>query len=92
MLDVRTKGIGIIFSGDVIPGQPIKTTIKEGDSVVLHKNGESVLVRNVQALGGSRFKGTIYGFEPSHAVEYQGLKLDEDIEFEEQNVISCSEA
>lgn len=94
MFDKRAKGIGIIFVNDSIPGQHTKTVtvVKDGDSVVLHKNGENVLVRSVQSLGRSRFKGTIYGFEPSHTLEYQGLRLDEEVEFEEQNIISGSDA
>lgn len=91
MFDERTKGTGIIFVGRVIPGQPIKDAVRGGESVVLHKNSESVLIRNVQVLGSSRFKGIIYGFEPSHALEHQGLKVDHEVEFGEQHIISCSE-
>ena len=92
MFDERTKGIGIIFVGDVIPGQPIKYAVKGGESVVLHRNGESILVRGVETLGDSRFKGIIYGFELSHSLEHQGLKVDDVVEFEEQHIISCSDA
>ncbi len=89
MFDERTKGAGIVFAGNLITGELIKDSIKDGDSVVLRKNGENVLVRDVAKLAGSYFKGTIYGFEPSHSLEYQGLKIDDALEFEEQNIISC---
>ncbi len=92
MFDERNKGMGIVFVGNVIPGQRIRDAVKHGDSVVLHKKGESVLVRDVQVLGNSRFKGIIYGFEPSHALEHQGLKVADEVEFEEQHIFSCSEA
>lgn len=88
----KRKNTGIIFGGNHIPGQPIRDTVKNGDSVVLRHNGESILVRNIKSLGASRFKGTIYGFEPSVALEHKGLKLEDEVEFEEQNIISCSEA
>lgn len=92
MFDERTNGIGICFVGKVIPGQPIKDAVRNGQSIVLHKNGENILVRDVQVLGDSRFKGIIYGFEPSHALEHQGLKVEDEVEFEEQHIISCSDA
>lgn len=91
MFDKRNKGISTIFVGNYVSGQPMRDAVSNGDDVVLHMEGESILVKNVKALGASRFKGTIYGFEPSHVIEYQGMKLDDEVEFEEQHIISCSE-
>lgn len=92
MFDKRDQGIGIIFVGNVVPGERIRDTVRNRDSIVLHKNGENVLIRSVQSLGDLKFKGVIYGFEPSHELEYQGLRVDDEVEFEEQQIISCSDA
>ena len=90
MFTQRKENVRIIFVGHHVPGQLIKQTVEDGDSVVLRIGNESVLVKDVQALGKSRFKGKVYGFEPSFALEYQGLKVDDEVEFEEKHIISCS--
>lgn len=91
MFDER-KNIGIFFARSHIPGQPIKDEVRDGDSVVLHLSGERVLVRDVKHTGDSRFIGVIYGFEPSFGLEHQGLKVEQVVKFEENHIVSCSEA
>jgi hypothetical protein len=91
MFDKRGNGQGIFFVSNHIPGQPIKSAVNEGDSVTLRKDGEDVLVRSVKAVGSSRYTGIIYGFEPSYELEYQGLNLGDEVEFEEQHIFGCSE-
>jgi len=86
----RNNIIGIIFTANAMPGLPLKETIMNGDSVILHIGSEQVLVQDVQILGGSQIKGRVHGFEPSFALEYQGLKIDDEVEFREANVFSCS--
>lgn len=90
MFDER-RNSGIIFVGSYVPGQPFKSRVKGGDSFVLHLNEQQVLVRNITNLGDSRFKGVIYGFEPSFALEYQGIMVDQEVEFEKICIIPCSE-
>jgi hypothetical protein len=91
MFDERNKGQAIVFSAIRIPGLPTKSTVTDGDSVSLRKDGEDVLVRSVKAVGPSRFTGIIYGFEPSYKFEYEGLNLGDEVEFEEKHIIACSE-
>lgn len=92
MFDERNRNVGIIFVGSHVPGQPIRDEVKDGDSVVLHLSGERVLVRDVKHFGNSRFKGVINGFEPSFALEHQGLKVEQKVQFGERNIFSCSKA
>jgi hypothetical protein len=56
---------------------------------LLHER--DVLVRSVRAVGHSRFMSIIYGFEPSYELDYQGLNLGDEVEFEEKHIIACSE-
>jgi hypothetical protein len=78
-----------MFTSEMKPGHWVKTTIAEGDRVVLHLGDEQVLVSGVRSIGPNRYRGTIYGFEPSVALEFQGLKLDQEIEFDEDQVHGC---
>jgi len=91
MFDERNEGQAIVFSADHVPGQPMKTAVSDGDSVSLRKDGEDVLVRSVKAAGHSRFTGIIYGFEPSYELKYHGLNLGDEVQFEEDHIIACSE-
>lgn len=86
----RTNGRGVIFASDLTPGQAFKDTIENGDSVVLHVGNESVLVNNISILSNNKIRGTVHGFEPSCGLEFNGIKLDDEIDFSEENVISCS--
>lgn len=90
MFSERTQGHGIIFVGDHLPGQPIKDSITEGDSVMLKIDEERVLVRNIESIAHGKYRGTIYGFEPSFAVEYEGFSIGQQIEFSEKHIFRCS--
>lgn len=90
MFTKRKNGSGIIFSGDYIPGQPLKLTIQKGDRVVLRLGDEAVLIEEIQPLGDSLFRGKIYRFEPSFAEEVQGFKIGDQVEFGEEHIISCA--
>jgi hypothetical protein len=87
----KREAKGIIFVGHHVSGQSIKREIKEGDNVVLRIDNESVLVRNVHLVSRSHFIGEVYGFEPSFALEYQGINIGYKVEFEEEHIISCSD-
>jgi hypothetical protein len=50
---------------------------------------ELVLVEIVQVMGGSRFRGRIYEFQPSCAREFDGMKIHDEVEFEEAHVLTC---
>jgi hypothetical protein len=81
------KGQRIFF----VSNQLNTKAINEGDSVTLRKDGESILVRAVKVLGSSRYSGIVYGFEPSRELEYQGLSLGDEVQFEGKHVFGCSE-
>ncbi|MBB6243684.1 hypothetical protein [Rhodanobacter sp. MP1X3] len=90
MFTERPQDQGIIFVGHHVPGKAIKQSISAGDSVTLRIGEERVLVRNVAPTGRDRFKGTIYGFEPSVSLEHGSLKLEQEVQFQEQHVFGCS--
>ena len=90
MFAKRRNGSAIIFSGDYKPGKPVKLTIENGDRVLLRLGDEAVLIKNIHRLGDDLFRGTIYGFEPSLAIEFQSLRIDDQVEFGEEHIISCS--
>ena len=74
-------------------GKIIKHTISNGDSLTLRTNDqEDVLVRDVVVLEPGRYIGTIYGFEPSRALEHGGLSMDQQVEFREPHVFGVREA
>lgn len=86
----RRNGSAIIFSGDYQAGRPLKLTIENGDRVLLRLGSEAVLIKEIQRLGDARYRGKIYGFEPSLAAEFQSLKVGDEVEFGEEHIISCS--
>lgn len=90
MFNKRPQDQGIVFVGDHVPGNVIKQTISAGDSVTLRIGEESVLVRALVVAGSDRFKGTVYGFEPSFSPKYNELELEQEVEFQESHVFRCS--
>lgn len=90
MFTNRPPDQGIIFVENIEQGAQFKSSILDGDSVTLRIGDERVLVRNINRHGSGRYKGTIYGFEPSCGLEYDGLKLGEEVEFDESHVFGCS--
>lgn len=86
----RRNGSAIIFSGDYVAGRPLKLTVENGDRVLLRLGNEAVLIKEIKRLGDARFRGTIDGFEPSLANEFQSLKVGDEVEFGEEHIISCS--
>jgi len=89
MFSDRNPTLGIIYVGADIPGQKIKNTIVDGDSVVLTLLNESVLVGEVSTIYPGKFSGVVCGFEPSGATEFGGLRLDDIVNFSEQHVLLC---
>ena len=67
-------------------GKLVTHKIIDGDDLTLRSGDQDVLVRSVKILGPDHYNGTIYGFEPSRAVEHNGLQLDQVIEFYDKNI------
>ncbi len=89
MFTERRPGSGIFFAGTYSQNTQPKNTVENGDQVVLHIDEESVLVKDI-LLGDSRYSGHVYGFEPSFSIELGGIKLDDEVKFEEKHIVSCS--
>ncbi|WP_267123658.1 hypothetical protein [Xanthomonas sacchari] len=74
-------------------GELIQHTIIDGDKLTLRSRaGEDILVRDVKVLGHDRYSGTIYGFEPSRAIEHAGLRLEQLVDFHESNIFGVRRA
>ena len=89
MFTERESTDGILFMSKVVKGKRIKDSINDGDEVTLKIGDETILVRDAVATGAGSFNGTVFGFEPSHSIEFRGLKLQQSVDFLERHVISC---
>ena len=90
MFDERPSDRSPIFVGHHVPGTEIKQSISDGDSVALRIGAEQVLVRNIVQIDPEQYKGQVHGFEPSLGTSFQGITVDEEVEFNESHVFSCS--
>lgn len=71
-------------------GTLVRHKISEGDDLTLRSGDQSVLVRDISILGPDHYAGTIYGFQPNHATEHNGLHLDQRIEFHDKNIFGVN--
>ncbi len=90
MFTKRKSSIGITFFGSHTPSQEFKNTIENGDSVTLHIEKESVSVKNISRLPDNSFTGNVLGFEPSFTLELNGIKIGDEIHFNEKHIFTCS--
>lgn len=89
MFSDRSPTLEIIYVGADVSDQKIKKSISDGDSVALQLQDESVLVSDVSTIYPGKFSGVVYGFEPSGATEFGGLKLGDIINFSDYHVFLC---
>ncbi|MEG9857230.1 hypothetical protein [Stenotrophomonas sepilia] len=82
MLTERVPNETIFYTG----GSLVRHAIAEGDRLSLRSGDQNVVVRDIAIIGLDHYAGTIYGFEPSHAIEHNGLRLDQRIEFWDKNI------
>ncbi len=90
MFTKRKSSISITFFGANIPGQKFKNTIENGDSATLHIEKEAVYVKNIVRLPDNSFSGRVFGFEPSFSLEFNGIKIGDKTNFNEEHIITCS--
>jgi hypothetical protein len=81
---------GILFIGDTLPGNKIKNKLVAGDSVTLEIKDQRVFVKNVLPSSCGKYTGRISGFDPSDADCYEGLRIDQAIEFFQKNIFSAT--
>lgn len=89
MFTERNANSSIIYAGKRLYGVRYNDAVTNGDNVTLLIGTELVLVENVQVIGPSSFRGRIYEFQPSCAGEFNGLKIHDEIEFEEAHILTC---
>jgi hypothetical protein len=89
MFDKRTGPIGIMFVAPYHPGTPFKNSVADGDSVELRIGEERILVHNLRITSDHSYRGKIQGFTPSYSVEFEGLKLGQEVEFAQDKIFAC---
>lgn len=89
MFTKRIAHSSIIYAGKRLYGVRYNDTVTHGDNVSLLLGTELVLVEIVQVMDGFRFRGRIRDFQPSCAREFNGMKIHDEIEFEEAHVLTC---
>ncbi|SOD41823.1 hypothetical protein [Nitrosovibrio sp. Nv4] len=89
MFTKRVAHSSIIYAGERLYGVRYNDTVANGDNVALLLGTELVLVEIVQVMGGSRFRGRIHGFQLSCARAFNGMKIHDEVAFEEAHVLTC---
>jgi len=81
-----------IVNQDVGLGDPLPPRrVANAAHAALKKGMEAVLVRSIQQDGDGGYIGEIYGFEPHHGTQFEGLKLGDRIAFGEEHVFTCGD-
>jgi hypothetical protein len=68
-----------------------KALLCDAKNAVLKLEDKRVLIRSICAQADGSFVGNIYGFEPSFALEHEGMKVNDHIEFREEHVFSAGD-
>lgn len=92
MFNLRDSSVSILFVSSITLGEKVGLSVNNGCSVILKVGEEDILVRDVLEVAEKSYTGTIYGFEPSHSLEFNGLKVGQSVEFLEQNIITSENA
>ena len=88
----RQPGDAPLFNQDVGLGDPLPARkVADASHAALKKGDGGVLVRAIQHDGDGGYIGEIYGFEPHHGTQFEGLKLGERIAFGEEHVFTCGD-
>ncbi|HDL01404.1 MAG TPA: hypothetical protein ENH23_04145 [candidate division Zixibacteria bacterium] len=90
MFTKRKSSMGISYFGAHTPGKEFKNSIENGDTITLHIEKESVYVKNILRLSDNNFSGKVLGFEPSFSLEFNGVKIGDKVNFNEEHIITCS--
>ena len=84
------KGQGIFRIQTYEPGSLFADfPIEHSDTVILHYQDRSVVIKNISRKPDDTLEGTILGFEPP-ALEFGELKVDGTVTFSEDEVFSAS--
>jgi len=88
----RQPGDGPIFVMNVPLGERLpEPELPHAKSVTLRKGDERVLVRALQHQPGGSFIGEIYGFEPSVDIQFEGLRVGDQIAFDEAHIFGADD-
>ena len=84
---IRQSGKGIIFNEQYDKNTPLpQNRLQECDNAVIKLDDQSVLIQSFHQIG-RRFGGVVRGFEPGFYEEFKGIKIGDDIIFDDEHVI-----
>jgi hypothetical protein len=87
---IRDRGAAPIVAQDIGLGEPLPAhDVGAAKHAELRMHDEAILVRAIRHEGDGTYSGEIYGFEPHHGVQFDGLKLGDRVVFREEHVFSC---
>jgi len=89
----RPSGQGIFFtvSHDRAKSLP-HVALQDCDNAVLKLHDQTVLTQSLHPLSNGRFTGVIMGFEPAFSEEFKGIKIGDEIIFDEDHVFSAGKS
>lgn len=90
MFSVRNKGENIIFVNRINEKSISEKEFHIGDDVVLHIGDEKIKVKITYYDDNNKFKGNISGFNPHISIQFNGLQLGQEINFNEDNIYSVT--
>ena len=89
-LTKRPYGFGIFRVSDYIPGKLlIDFPIEDSRSVTLKYKDKYIIVENIKKNDDGTFNGFIVGFEPGYFEEFEGLKVNDSMMFNEEEVFTA---
>ncbi len=87
----RRPGDGPIWVRSGRPPLP-RDSIATAEQVTLQKGEQYVLVRSHRNQSDGSYIGVIDGFEPSKAVQFDQMKVGDQIEFQDEDVVGATAA
>jgi hypothetical protein len=92
VFEKRKPSAGIIKTSHFDSGKgPVDFGIADADNVILHCEGITVVVINIQETDDGIFTGIVLGFEPADS-QVPGLAQGDEVVFEEDHVISMGKS
>jgi len=86
----RPSGVGIFFTAHYNRNKlPSQIRLEDCDRAVLKFDDQTILIGSLQSLPNGRFTGVVKGFEPAFCQEYKGIKIGDEIIFDENYVFTA---
>jgi len=85
----RRSGQGIIFTAHYDRNTPLpQIRLQDCDNAVLKLEDQAVLIHSLRPLPNGRFTGVVRGFEPAFSEKFKGIKIGDEIIFDDEHIFS----